>query len=421
MRLLVAPFVGGLIACGPGDASTFVVVKDGGSGAAADGGGAAAEMDGAAPVTDAGPGGADSGGDAEGGTPGVDSGGADAGADPPAVRFVGRRDEANPLQPRFGWPGGRMVARFSGTGASVSLNHADGVNGGTTWFDVLVDGVVVKKISTTTGTSTYALAAGLPSAVHTVELVKRTEASLGDDQFVGFTFTGGALLAPPPAKTRRVEFVGDSMIQGFGVEGVDPCPGGATADTHNARLAMPSLVAKDLDAEDMSTTYSGKGIGRNEDVTDPLRFGALYPRALPDVASSMWSFASSPADVIVIVLGGTDFEASPAPTAAAYTTTLGTFFDIVRGKNPASHVILAVGGQISNNYPVGAQARTRITQATNNVVAARNGAGDARVYPFVFTESDGTNTTGCYEHANATLHRQWADMIIPFIKSKTGW
>ena len=393
-----------LVACGSSDAGTIVIVKDGGSGATADSSVATADPDSGGTATDAGSGGADSSSGKDGG-PSLDAAmdaGADSGTELPGVRFVGRRDEANPLQPRFAWPGGRIVARFSGTAASVSLDHKDGINGGTTWFDVLVDGTVVKQITTTTGTSTYTLATGLPSAIHTVELVKRTEASLGDDRFLGFTFTGGTLLAPPPAKTRRVEFVGDSMIQGFGVEGVEPCPGGATSDTHNARIALPALVAKDLDAEDMSTTYSGKGIGRNEDATDPLRFGALYPRALPDVASSLWNFAASPADVIVIVLGGTDFEASPAPTAAAYTTTLGTFFDIVRARNPTSHVILAVGGQISNFYPVGAQARTRITQATNNVVTARNGAGDVKVYPFAFTESDGTNTTGCYEHANTT-------------------
>lgn len=255
---------------------------------------------------------------ASSGDGGADGGDVDAGA--PAVRLVGRNDGA--ASPSFAWPGARFIARFSGTDAKVKIAHADGFGGGPSYYDVIVDGTVTKKITVTGGATDYDLATGLAAGTHTVEVFKRTEAAYGTDQFLGFTFPGGALLAPPPAPTRRLEFIGDSMIQGYGVEGAGPnCGADAPPVSDNVRLSMQARTAVALSADFSSITYSGKGLGKNEDPGDNQTFSLLYPRALPENGASAWTFpgAQEP-DVIVAVVGGTDFSRNPYPTVNSFAT-----------------------------------------------------------------------------------------------------
>lgn len=350
---------------------------------------------------------------------GSDGGDVDAGA--PAVRLVGRNDGA--ANPSFAWPGARYIARFSGTAAKVTLAHADGFGGGPSYYDVIVNGTVTKKITVTGGAAEYDLVSGLAPGNHTVELFKRTEAAYGTDQFMGFTFPGGALLAPPAAPGRRLEFIGDSMIQGYGVEGAGPnCGADAPPVSDNVRLSMQARTAVALSADFTSITYSGKGLGKNEDPGDNQTFSLLYPRALPENGGSTWSFpvAQEP-DVIVAVVGGTDFSRAPYPTVNSFATLYETFLTLLRSKNPNAHILGVVGGQLYDGDPVGVNTRTIIKGGITNAVAARNGAGDAKVYMFEFAEAPGGALTACDYHANPTLHQAWADNIVPFIKAKTGW
>ncbi|HEX5098112.1 MAG TPA: hypothetical protein VFV94_01360, partial [Polyangiaceae bacterium] len=122
------------------------------------------------------------------------SGGSAGEVTTPGVHFVGRVDAADPANARFAWSGTGVVARFNGTEVSATL-------GGSQQFTVVVDGMVQPKLTAKTGKNT--LATGLAAGEHTVELYRRTEASLGVATFMGFDFGGGTLLAPP-VPTRRL-------------------------------------------------------------------------------------------------------------------------------------------------------------------------------------------------------------------------
>lgn len=394
-----------------------------GEGGVPDPDGSTSPVDGSGPGTD---GGADTGADAgkDGSTAtdaGVDGALPDAGT--PAVQFLGRFDTSDPLGPKTAWPGSRIVASFDGTDVSVTITQTNGFSGGPTYFNTIVDGVPTDVFSVT-GTQTVALAAGLAAGVHTIEIEKRTEAPFGTVRFEGFTFAGGAGLLPPPARlARKIEVLGDSTIDGYGVDGdrnVTCTMGSAPAMYNDVRKSVAWKTASTLGAELNLMAYSGKGLARNEGVAAGVgeKFGTVYGRTLPDVAGA-WAFASYVPDVVVVSLGGADYSGDPngnfpAGFAAAYAQLV---TDIRTRYGAGPHVVLTVWSQ----HKVYNGVRTTIGAAIDTVIAGRP-AGE-KTSKFVFPESANAdvNETGCQYHANAQHHTDMAALLAQEIKAKTGW
>jgi hypothetical protein len=345
-------------------------------------------------------------------------------AGPPEVRFVGRWDTRLVGTPRAAYPGSRIVARFDGTEVSVTMGNTTGFAGGPSRYDVLVDDVLQPtQLVTQTGTRTYPLATGLAPGVHKIELYKRTEGNLGVTTFMGFSFGAGQLLAPPPPSAHKIEFVSDSTIDGYGVEGAGPnCPAGTLEASHSARKGLAGLVTSDLSADAIMVSYSGKGLWQNSYRPDTETMGVLYPRTLPDDATSLWDFSRFVPDVVVVSLGGSDYDKvgaadDPAPLAQ-FTQKYDDLYGMIRTYAPNAHVFLTIYAQIKDVYPTNYFARTNLNNAIDQVIA--NHPGD-KVYKFAWTESVPSQETGCQYHGGPALQRSMADAIVPVIKAKTGW
>jgi lysophospholipase L1-like esterase len=344
------------------------------------------------------------------------------------VRFVGRFDKRDAAGPRVAWPGARIVARFDGTQVSVELTETKGASDDTSRWDVFVDGALLAQtLVPVEGTQTYPLATGLAAGAHTVELYRRTESYYGMTQFKKFDFGAGALLAPPPAPGRRIEILGDSGSNGYGIEGAGPaCPGGASAVNQNERKSWVGLAAKALGADHHNVSYSGKGVYQNLDRTDLDLFGALYQRALPDDAASAWAFADFAPDVVIVNMGNNDWDQPNAmvfdpPPAMGFRNKLDELVGFVRTKYPAAWIFCTMNPTITDFYPPGYNAYTNMKAAVKGVVDARK-ATDAKIEYFEFTpralEAD---LTGCDYHASPAYSQTLANQIVPAIKAKTGW
>jgi hypothetical protein len=377
------------------------------------------------PVRDSGPSSSSSSGSSSGGTdatlPG-DDGAVEAEA--PGVRLIGRFDMTNVNAPKTAWPGARIVARFEGTGVKATLTHVDGTEGGPTWMNVVVDGVVKTPIEVTGASQQFTLASGLTAGTaHVVELQKRTEANVGTVTFEGFTFdAGGKLLPPPPRATRRIEFLTDSTIDGYGVDGtvgdVATCDkdgaDGAPVQFNDPRKSTAFLTAESLSAEHHLLAYSGKGLVRNEDGTTTELFGAIFPRTLPDTNTSAWAFAAWEPDVVVVSLGGSDCAPGAAPSGlqAAFAALLAD----IRAKHGAGpRVVFVVWSQLKDYDAV--TVRTDVTAAIDGAIA-----GDAKASRFSLPEAIyPDDETGCHYHANAAHHQAMATLLAAELKSKMGW
>jgi lysophospholipase L1-like esterase len=350
-------------------------------------------------------------------------------AGPPSIALVGRFDRRDAAGPVCAWPGCVVLARFVGTFVAVDLRErVDAWMAGTpSEWDVAIDGARLPKIVTVANASQrFVLASNLALGEHLVELYRRSEAQTGVTQIKGFDFGGGSLLSPPPRRARRIEVIGDSSVAGFGIDGPGPtCPGVAWAarweDFHQTFAAH---LGDELDAEVMGTAYSGKGLVKNIDPSDPVTLGELYPRTNPLDSDALWDFSSFVADVVIVMVGGNDFGQPPdgvPATLDAFTDAYEALVTTVRGHYPGAAILLATSGSVSDADPPGRSTRTNITTVIGRVVALRQAAGDTRVGSAAPREADASEVTGCDGHGNAAYHRRVAGELAPVVRAIAGW
>jgi lysophospholipase L1-like esterase len=341
---------------------------------------------------------------------------------PPRVSYIGRTDLSDADAPRIGWSGTRVIVRFEGTALSVDIDEEEISDGGSR-YDIALDGKSITTLALeSTGLKTYDIVKDLPAGTHVVTMTRRTEAQVGVSQFKAFHFpNGGKLLAPPIEPARRIEFVGDSEMVGYGIECQDKTAGFSAA-TENELLTYPELAATTLHAEMHNLGFSGKGVYRNG-LPGGERYGAYYPRAVPRAEAVAWDFTTWKPDVIWVALGANDYDnggddTRPPPTFDHFKGAYSTLLDTIRGKNPDAKIVLVLQSFVNDIYPAGYNGRTNIRNALTQLVAER---GDANLFFAELPEAKDEDLTGCDSHPNPGLHQKLAPIVSAKIAEITGW
>jgi lysophospholipase L1-like esterase len=323
--------------------------------------------------------------------------------------FIGRFDTSDAAGPKFAWSATTIKANFTGTGIAVNLKST-----GDNWFNVIIDGVVGTPVNVASGTTMpVALAVGLASGSHTVELVRRTEAWVGEVQFLGFTVTDGQLLTPPATAARRIEFIGDSITCGYGNEGTSQYQS-FTTKNENAYLAYGSVAARALGADQITVAWSGKGVIRNYGGDTNEMMPELYPRILPYNSTLTWDAGQWLPQVVVINLGTNDFSVG-VPDKEAFTTAYANFVQKIRSQYGDAHIYCAVGPMLNGDNL--ASARDFVTTVVNQFASA----GDAKVQLIEFAMQDGTLGYGEDWHPTVATHAQMAEQLVQQIQADLGW
>jgi lysophospholipase L1-like esterase len=204
---------------------------------------------------------------------------------------------------RFGWPGVYFESRFRGTGVTVAVDT------GTEYLRVSVDGGE-RATLVRPGTARLTIS-GLAPGPHVVRLDKMTESQEGGGRFLGFLPVAGDVALPPPARARRIEFIGDSFTVGYG----DAAPGRTCTrpevhDYTDTSRAWSALVGARLDADYRIIAYSGIGVVRNYDgAMRGTSLPTIYDRMIPGDPAPLESSAGAwHPQLILISLGGNDFS-----------------------------------------------------------------------------------------------------------------
>ena len=320
------------------------------------------------------------------------------------VHLAGRFDTNGPGGPRFAWSGSSVSTHFTGTSISARL-HDDGTN----VFQVIVDGTPTSTLGTGPSRELYPLAMGLSPGEHRVELYKRTEARVGEVQFVSFVPTQGERLVPSsPNVTRRIELIGDSITAGYGNEGLSPTCAFSPA-TENEYATYGAVASRELDAEHVTLAWSGR---TSEGMAQ------VYDRILPARADSRWDFHAWTPDVVIVNLGTNDFMRGDPGNAfvAAYSALLGR----VRSHYPNALLVSALGPMLADTYPPGAMNLTHARRYLTRIVEEAHTHGDARVVFLEFPTQDPT-TSGCGFHPTVATHRLMATQLIAMLRAQMGW
>ncbi|SED07827.1 GDSL-like Lipase/Acylhydrolase family protein [Amycolatopsis tolypomycina] len=307
---------------------------------------------------------------------------------------------------QYTWPGIYFEGRFRGTGVGVVLNDA------TNDYDVQVDGTTVATL-VTPGRTTYQVR-GLTDAEHRVRLVKRTESPWAAGEFGGFVASpGGEILAKPAARSRQIEFIGDSLTAGYGnLSTTRDCSGNGGIDRNtDTDLSYGALTARGLDADYQINAQSGRGMVRNYNGGDPgTDFRTAYDRTLQNAAADVWhNPATWRPQLVVVALGTNDFSTAinpgepwtPDSLVAAYQSAYQGFLGKLRAQYGAEAIIV-VGA--TNLY----------AQPAQQVVTDRNARGDSRVRFWNF-DDPGLDHLGCDWHFSLADHRLISGSLARYV------
>jgi len=327
---------------------------------------------------------------------------------------VGRFDLRDPAGPRFAWPATAIEATFTGVGLDVRLRDR-----GTNFFAVVIDGGTPTSLATNRATERYELASGLDPGRHTVLLTKRTESNVGVVQFLGFIPHKGALVeTPEPTTTRRIEFIGDSVTCGYGDLATDPSEHFNPA-TEDEASAYGTLTAAALGAQRSVIAYSGIGMYRDDRGSALEPMPVRFMRSLADDPTSAWGFRAMAPDVVVVNLGGNDF--AKGDPGAAFQQAYVAFLKVLRTLYPDATIVCALSSMLTDNYPAGANSRTKAAEYIRGAVSQRQLAGDGRIFYFVFDEQRPADGFGADYHPSKATHRRMAAELVTALRSRIGW
>lgn len=309
---------------------------------------------------------------------------------------------------------------FDGTSLSAELT-TDWVND-EAWKEnfqpymaVLVNGKLSKRFAVSEGTAEYELYRSEKAEKVRIRLVKLSENAFSKVGVLSFS-ANGKLTATKPCSERRIEFVGDSITCGFGIEGRSVCDNFKTS-TENPLINYASLTANELGAEYQLTSWTAIGVYSNsvkdESVTEPdnaWTMPVIYDYTDKAVDGMLgnepekWDFSRFAPQLIVVNLGTNDkdFTRGIPERTAAFENCYREFIAHIREKNPQAHIICALG----------AMGRELLPQVENAVKVL----ADERITSLGFDVQREEDGIGSEWHPSAVTHRKMADKLIAEIK-----
>ena len=333
---------------------------------------------------------------------------ADVAATDPQVRYVGRFDRTDAAGPRCAWSASTVAVTISGGSLSVKLKET-----GNDFWQVVVNGQPTSVLELQPGEHVYPVVADLPAGRHTVELVKRTEASQGITQVLGFQIDDSAKLLPTPARPRRIEVIGDSISCGYGNEAARK-EENFTPVTENAWLAYGAVAARAVNADYVCVAWSGKKLWPNNSILD------YYDRVLPAPTEHKWDFTAWTPDVVVINLGTNDFNAKVNPEEAGWVEAYVGFIKQIRSRYPKAPIYCALGTMISD-WPSERKPRTTILGYYDKVIAQANAAGGPPVRFLDMGVQKPENGYGANWHPNVKTNSLMGAQLVETLKKDLGW
>jgi lysophospholipase L1-like esterase len=317
-------------------------------------------------------------------------------ADNPKLQYSGRVNFANPKAPEIYWAGSGVTIAFQGTDIAAKL-----VVTGDNYINVIIDNGEPAPLKVTAMGKAYDLAQTLAQGPHTVRLLRRVDFQLSKIAFEGFILHGSpAEVADLPAKpTRRIEFYGDSVTSGAGLE--NP-PQAKDPAYENNYLAYGALTARALGADYRCISLTGIGILKS---WFPLIMPNIYNRLNPADPGSRWNFSSWTPDVVVINLGQNDFWLIKPTDPATMETAYMKFFGAIRSKYPHARIIAGIGCMD------GASSQSPFPRYISEAVAKMK---DAKITSHIFKFT--TNL-----HPNAGQQQAMADELIHQISQVMNW
>jgi len=337
------------------------------------------------------------------------------------------------------------------------------MDGGFSHFELHAGGKPAAAVATRSGEAEYSFA--IPPALFVddetvLQLVKRTEGHslqiFPPLQYVPpkvvtyaavlkyFNVSPGYELVPHEANDKRkIEFVGDSDMAGFGNEG--PATGidwngflSVKVRHQNITNSCPHMLCRMLDAEPSVVAWSGIGVCQNADYCDPpgkvpteTCMQAVYERALGTVPKSKHDFETWQPDLVIVQVGANDlFGERGTPPSQLFVDKYVAMLQAIRQARPDA-VILNVCSSLDTPTYISAgyeyeEPNNPIVQLLRESFAAYQKAAPDDSRMLLSIPASGQvwpEDGGCVEHWGTSGMLKHAEAVCLCIESDTslGW
>lgn len=327
------------------------------------------------------------------------------------IVYIGRISRRVPHAVRFTYPGVSICACFEGTSLQMLTSPGSGS------FMVEIDEQLPFRVNFTEKDSLQTLAEGLSTGVHHVRIMYVVEGYELKPAFKGFYLDEGCRLATAPdLPERRIEFIGNSMTCGYGVESENPSAP-FSYETENHFYTYAARTARALKAQHLVVARSGIGIYRNygdsrEGSKDCLP--AMYEQTLFMDSTELWNHSLYTPDVVCINLGTNDTSLDNYDMDLL-TEGYRDFMRRLRAIYPKAKLVLLTGSMM-NGKPL-----KDVKKAMDAVVREMHAKGDEAVFRFDMSPQTGSLGIGASYHPSMRQHQKMACELTAFLKKLMKW
>lgn len=257
-----------------------------------------------------------------------------------------------------------------------------------------------------------------------VRVVKLSEAPMSSVGIKKIEVTSYGDIKPTEQKEHLIEFIGDSITCGYGVED-EVKEHHFSTKTENVTKAYAYKTAMALGADYSMVSYSGHGIisgytDNGEKVTEQLvpsyytKLGYTYTTYLAQQAIDVeWDFSQRQPDLIVINLGTNDesYTGTDAAKRQEYETEYVAFLKTIRQKNPDATILCTLG----------IMGDSLFTSVQKAVEQYKEETGDTNIDTMKFDVQSPSDGYAADWHPTEATHTKAAEKLTAKIRELMGW
>ncbi len=317
----------------------------------------------------------------------------------PDIAYMGRIHWNENGEGEFTYPGTTAMLRFQGTGLRMETSPGSGK------FMIEIDGEKPFMVKYNPTDSLLTLVENLKDTIHNVRVTYALEGYELKPTFRGFHIDG-KLLAAEEKPELKIEFIGNSITCGYGIEDNNP-ENDFSYETENHTLTYAYKAARALNADFNVVARSGIGIYRNygspkegDTNTMPLEYDytMLYNH------DYKWDHSKFHPDIICINLGTNDTSENNYDISL-YEKHYRDFLGHLRELHPQAKIVLLTGAMLQDQALVDVKT-----------VLDRLASEDDRIYRFDMSPQTGELGFGASWHPSAQQAEKMADELIPFLR-----
>lgn len=336
------------------------------------------------------------------------------------VRILGRTNY-NGESLQFGLSCSGVEFSFTGTTAKITISGDNGsVNVGYYGARIgfYLDGVRVKDAMLNEDTHTYTIEAD-EEGEHVVKVLKLSESAQGSILIDDIAVDGGTGIYPTEEPSHSIEFIGDSITCGYGID-CESASEGFSTSTEDGSRTYAYKAASLFGADASLVAFSGYGVLSGYGSTSAPNTTNLISNVYEKTGYTwawlngetfgdvMWDFPEEDEpDLVVINLGTNDYSytSTDAEKGQAFADAYVDFLKTVREKNPDAEILCTLGIMGDELYDYIEIAAETYTEETGddkiNTLRFSLQDSDANGYGGDYHPTEASQETAAYELAAA--------------------